>query len=206
MGHFLSALREIHKHAAPSLVITEDKPSANEVVDYCVKNNIPYAKVKTFSDISVATEAFESIDLTVVASFGLILKNEYIRKNRYIVNFHPGDIPACRGRHPLPCAIKYRHEFMGITAHLIQNEKIDAGPICHKVLLPIDYTDSYKGNEKRLLSVLPMMVEKIISEFLRTDGLTAVAVKSDGNYYRPLTGEELDRIFNAKTLGDIDVG
>ena len=33
---------------------------------------------------------------------------------------------------------------MGITAHLILDEKIDLGAICHKVLLPIDYSKNYK--------------------------------------------------------------
>jgi methionyl-tRNA formyltransferase len=203
MGHFVIALEEICKREKPDLVIVEDKPCSSEVVKFCDSHGVVYKKVRSFLDILCITSIYENIDLTVVSSFGLILRKAYIQKNKYIVNFHPGDIPNCRGRHPLPAAIKNKHEFMGITAHLITDEQIDYGRICRKILIPIDYTRNYEYNADRLVKLLPMMVSSIMEEFVSSGGIVGVCVKSIGNYYPPLSKEELDKIFGVECLSEL---
>ena len=140
------------------------------------------------------------IDMTIVASFGLILKSRFIKKNRFIINFHPGDLPYCRGRHPLPCAIKHSHDFMGVAARLIEDEKIDAGPICCKILVPINYDKDYKYNENILLGFLPLLVDKIMVDFIDTGNVESSCVQEDGVYYPPLPFIELKAIMNANNL------
>lgn len=90
----------------------------------------------------------------VIASFGLLFSQTLIDRFKQVVNFHPGDVLTCRGRHPLPFAILKKLPLMCITAHLITSEKIDAGPIITQIFMPISYSKSYEFNANILQMVL----------------------------------------------------
>lgn len=75
------------------------------------------------------SSALPFYDIGFSASFGRIFKATDIRKFKYLFNLHPGPVSLARGRHPLPFAIKYNHDYIGVTFHQINSESIDAGPI-----------------------------------------------------------------------------
>ncbi|MDR2646489.1 MAG: hypothetical protein LBC04_04985 [Holosporaceae bacterium] len=206
MGHFVSVLEEIVSKIFVDFVVVEDKKSALDVVRFCEKNMLRYVVVKTFDDIKVAFDNISHIGLLVVASFGIILREDLIKKCGHVVNIHPGDIPNCRGRHPLPCAILNKHKFMAITAHLIDSEKIDCGPIIAKIVIPINYRESYRHNEKRLLSNLRHITSIFLDEYVSGGKITSCSLKNSENgiYYNPLTSDVLNKVFSDGILGSLE--
>jgi hypothetical protein len=76
-------------------------------------------------------------DLIVVYWFDQILRERVIGAARQgVVNVHAAHLPQCRGLFPtLYSAIEPGAPF-GITAHLIENREIDAGPILAQLTCP----------------------------------------------------------------------
>src|SRR3989338_52850 len=201
IGHFGIVLEELLKHIPIDLVIVEDKPANKDVKKICDKNNINCITVSNYNDIVEGVKDTKNIGLCVVASFGIVFKDQFIKKCKYIVNFHPGDIDICRGRHPLPVAILNKHKTMGITAHLINSEKIDAGPVLAKVLLPIDYGKSYRYNESILFEMLKLLTKFLMGTYSKTGRFIAYEWDyKNSTYFKPLKKEILDRIINSNNL------
>jgi len=201
MGHFSHVLIELLKKIKIDLVLVEDKQTNKKIIKICQKNKIKYLLVNHNKDISKATRNFKKINLCFVASFSLILKKNFINKCKHIINFHLGDVNICRGRHPLPTTILNGHKSMGITVHLIDSEKIDAGPILAKIILPIDYHKSYKINEKVLLQALEPLTCFLIDGYLKKGGFVSYqwCLKSS-SYFKPLEKEVLSKIIEAPNL------
>lgn len=205
MGQYDIVLEEILNHVKIDLVIVEDKNSNKKVISLCVKNGIPYQIIKGYVEITACLSYSVLIDLCFVASFGIILKNDFITKCNHIVNFHPGDIDVCRGRHPLPAAILNRHKSMGITVHLVDSEKIDAGPVIAKMLIPIEYDESYRSNEERLLEALRVVARYVVEDYAKNGKFASYEWDANiSGYYDPLQKEILDKIINSKNLREID--
>jgi methionyl-tRNA formyltransferase len=201
MGHYDIVLGELLKNITIDLVFVEDKPANAKVKNMCKDHNIRCVVVSTSEDIMKAANGLGRIDLCVVASFGIILKNMFIESCGQVVNFHAGDITACRGRHPLPAAILNGHTTMALTTHLIDSEEIDAGPIVAKVLLPIDYAKSYRYNEFRLLELLGPLAGLLMKDYVKYSRFVTCAWdKKRSIYYRPLDKKTLDSIMSADTL------
>lgn len=58
-----------------------------------------------------------------------ILKNVFLKKVKApIINFHPG-LPKYRGRGSVNFALYNKEKYFGCTAHIIDSDKIDSGPI-----------------------------------------------------------------------------
>ena len=54
------------------------------------------------------------------------------------MNIHPSLLPSLRGPCPAFWALAERRTVSGVTIHLIDNARIDAGPILHQVEVPLD--------------------------------------------------------------------
>jgi len=137
-------------------------------------------------------------DLGFAASFGRIFKSNDIAKFKYLFNLHPGPISLARGRHPLPCAIKFNHQFVGITIHQITNEDIDAGPILFETKIA-KQDQPYKIMDLMIqelaLATFQIALKLVIDTFpnitLTPNGAT------DDTYYPPLSNSDLVKIMNS---------
>jgi len=204
IGHFSDVLEVIIKYIPISLVLVENKPVNKNIIRICKKKNIKYAIIEDYKSLFNELSHIPKIELCFIASFGMILKKDLIRKCKYIINFHPGDIEKIRGRHPLPMAIIERQKLMSITVHLIDSEKIDTGPILAKVMVPIDYNSDYKTNEKHLLSFLKPLagyVAKYYLKYQRFNSYDWNVKKSE--YFNPLDKQKLNHILHAVHLKEI---
>jgi len=204
MGQYDIVLKEILNDFKIDLVIVEDKSSNRKVINICVKYGIPYRIIQGYVDIMDCLGHRVLIDLCFVASFGIILKKDFITRCKHIVNFHPGDVEVCRGKHPLPVAILNRHKLMGIAAHLIDSEKIDAGPVIAKMIIPIEYDKSYRYNEGRLLEALRFVVRYVVEGYVKNGKFASYEWdENSSGYYNPMQTEILNRIINANDLREI---
>lgn len=199
LGHFATALERACAHFDVVAVGVENLTKGAECAVVAAKRNIPLVAGQRQNDI-VDTVKSHGARGILVASFGRILKHRVIASVKWIVNIHPGLLPECGGRHPLPSAILNRHATMGMTAHFIDDERIDHGPIIARCELPIDYGRSYRANESRLLAELPAMVTRIAEA--ASTGFNKAQKLGERTYFKPVSRETLDAIFSAPTAGE----
>jgi len=82
-------------------------------------------------------------DAVVVMNFDQILHPPVVEVPRIgVVNIHPSLLPSLRGPCPVFWALAERRAVSGVTLHLIENARIDAGAILHQIEMPLDRRSS----------------------------------------------------------------
>lgn len=200
IGNYIEVLQSFHEICEVDLVVSEKRNVDERIVTYCRNQNIQLMLAESAEDLHSKLKPLDSADLCIVASFGLLLKSEFIRKTDLIVNIHPGSLMNSRGRHPLPFAIKKGLPFMSLTAHLIEDEKIDNGPVVAEWNIPIDYSGTYEENDRRLRSILPFITAYILKQYINNNIYTASIDLSKAKYNLRLTADELGEMMQAKDL------
>ncbi len=150
-------------------VITQpDKPSGRghkimptEVKMFALERKI---EVYSFDKIRLHMEEVKKIDydVSVVASFGQILPNEFL-EHRLCINIHPSLLPKYRGATPIQNAILNDDKESGVTIMKVAQE-VDAGDIIlqKKIKLNGEY---YRELEEKLALLGGEMVSEVISEY-----------------------------------------
>lgn len=188
--------------AEVDLAVAEKRNVDEEIIRYCKQSEIKLFLSESSNHLNTFLDSFsDQIELCLVASFGLLLENDFLKKVNWTVNIHPGSLETCRGRHPLPFAISKGLQFMTVTAHLIENEKIDNGPVVASFSLPIDYEKTYTYNDKKLRATLPFLTELIVSQYKNERRIfTGNIDLSSAPYNKRLESEVLHEMMNAKNL------
>ena len=129
-------------------------------------------------------EKFEAkkYDLVISYGYGKILNIKQIKKlNCNIVNLHIGYLPFARGIYPLVWSLVF-FKPIGISIHLINDEKIDNGPLIYKKKL--------KYKKKDTLKTIHLNCRKMIEKYLfeNIDKLFKINLKkiikeNKSNYY-----------------------
>jgi methionyl-tRNA formyltransferase len=102
-----------------------------------------------------------SPDLIVVSTFNQIVPREIISIPRLrIINIHPSLLPKYRGPTPIIWVLMNGEEETGVSAHFIEDERIDSGRIITQSKLKIDAVDT----NGTLRSKLATLSEKVLSE------------------------------------------
>lgn len=201
IGNYIEVIEHFHKTAGVQIVVSEKRNVDDRIKQFCEKSDVQLYLTETGEDLHEFLLQIGEIDLCIVASFGFLLNQEFIQKVKWLVNIHPGSLVTCRGRHPLPFAIKKGLPFMTLTAHLILDESIDNGPIIAEMNLPLNYDQSYSDNEKRLRKCLKYLTEIITDQYLKKSHIHANFIDlSKAIYNERLSGEELKKMMNAVNL------
>ncbi len=121
-------------------------------------------KVYTFEKIRLAMEEVKAIDydISVVASFGQILPQEFL-DYKPCINVHPSLLPKYRGASPLQTAILNGDEKTGVTIMKVAME-VDAGDI----IMQKEYQmngETYLQLEEALAQIGGEMVAKVVGQF-----------------------------------------
>lgn len=162
IGSYLPVLSVLYKESRELSVVIEKKNINSEITEFCKNNKINYHFVELESDIDTWIDN-KSFDNVIVASFGLILSSKFLKKCKNVFNFHPGDVHSCRGRHPLPAAIKRGDKKIAVSVHEIDSEEIDRGRLFAQYFVALDYESSYQENYDRLLNSLTFLAEQLCS-------------------------------------------
>lgn len=185
-------------------VITQpDRPSGRghkltptEVKTFALERGI---EVKTFDKLRLHMEEVKTIDydLSVVASFGQILPNEFL-EHRLCINVHPSLLPKYRGASPIQSAILNGDKQSGVTIMKVAQE-VDAGDIIlqKQVALENEYylqleerlaklggemvAEVVKNYQKGQITFTPQQHEKAVKvgKFSKEDGLLDFSLKAD---------------------------
>jgi folate-dependent phosphoribosylglycinamide formyltransferase PurN len=123
-----------------------------------------------------------------------ILKGEILRMAPHgIVNIHPGLLPEFRGIQPYFWALSEGAENAGVSLHLIEDEKVDTGPLLARASFAVR-----RGMSVQLVYFLAsicaaQMLPSVLSEL--SSGRTAPIPQGDGNYYGWPDSAAYDRLF-----------
>jgi len=160
--------------------IFSDKPVNKNFKKYC-KNHLIYLK-GVIKNADLKNSFTKNIDVGLVFGFGLIFKKNYIDKFKHgIWNFHPGDLPKYRGRHPITWAFLNDEKKIGLSIHSI-NEKIDQGFLIHKYFVKRNYYD----DENLILKKIFKKFKREISCAIRNFFSNNIKKLSKGHYYPAL--------------------
>ena len=205
MGHFFAALKAVAEATLLEAVLGERDKTPDAIIEFCRAKSIPLLWVKTTDDVERIFKTGQYSGRTMfIAGCGILVSQPVINSCKKVVNFHPGDVFTCRGRHPLPFAITKKLPTMAITAHLIDSERIDAGPLIAQIFMPISYSTSYRANEEMLLSVLENFTLSVIKIISHSE-FTPLAWYKPGSspYNTRLASEDLCRILNSKDISKL---
>lgn len=201
-GTYDEVLTVAHAALGIDYIVVEDKPSSAAVVRYGSAQGIPVTAIGAGE--SFPTSKVAGASLLVMASFGRLLREATIEVVATILNFHPGIIQTCRGRHPLPSAILRGDPFMGITCHQVDSEAVDSGPIVAQVQLAVDYDADYAANDARLRAALPGLADLVLSQYGQHRGVVGVPWRpAPGTYLPALDEAALRDLMSAARLSDI---
>ena len=103
----------------------------HSITELCAQHDIPHLRSPNVNSREVVDRLREAdIDFIVVYLFDQILREEVIAApHRAVINVHAAHLPGCRGLFPGLFSALEEDQPFGITAHLIENREIDAGPV-----------------------------------------------------------------------------
>lgn len=157
----LSCLEFINNISRICYVFTDTR--SKEIVDFCIKNNIPYFIGNPRNDKAVDFIKKYPTDVILSINYLFIINSDLIRLPRkYAINFHGSLLPKYRGRTPHVWSIINNEKETGITAHRI-TEECDKGEIVHQEKIQI-LPDTTGGNIlEQFINLYPVIIQKVIS-------------------------------------------
>ena len=119
---------ESDKHELCSIVPVKPEPSWTESLSlWADQNNIPLVESGHYKDLEV-----NDIDLVLSVFYDKIIKSNFIKKCKKIINLHNSPLPKYRGMSPINWVLKDDHNEHGVTMHEI-TPGIDDGPIISQI-------------------------------------------------------------------------
>ncbi len=114
----------------------------------------------------ILTERIEDSDLLIVASWGKILKKEFISKPRYGgLNVHPSLLPKYRGPTPIQTALLNGDKVIGLTI-IKMDDKMDHGPVAAQAQLKVRPSDTTEILLNRAGALGAQMLSELIPKYL----------------------------------------
>jgi methionyl-tRNA formyltransferase len=126
-----------------------------------VQEGTQWIEIASRADFLQAVAPFEEIGLVAVAGFSWRINADVIARSQQIVNFHPGDIFKCRGPQPLESSLINGFGNIGVTAHVIDSEEMDSGPVLHRNTAEINPDKGYSWHKHLSNDMLRAVADKV---------------------------------------------
>jgi methionyl-tRNA formyltransferase len=132
-------------------VFCEVERASLQVNDFCKFNGIEFTPLESLEK-APTTQNKSKVGLTY--GFGMIFsKSKILEYEHGIWNFHPGDLPKYRGRHPITHAFLEGEEVLVITAHQI-DERIDLGTLLAKSQVVRSFEDTESSITIKMIDLI----------------------------------------------------
>ena len=171
-------------------IICQVGTTSNEMVYLSCLREVPIIEVSSKRHLEEVISAIDNIDSIVICGFGIILSKKLIKSTR-AYNFHPGELPNYKGRHPTFFATVSGEKMIGVTLHEVTSV-IDEGRIVGIEMLPYGYRET----EIDLFNKIHLGVRALIPKLVQAlEGEMLGELKTGGIYFKPVT--EFDKTFDA---------
>jgi len=172
--------------------VFSDKPFNHKFKEFCKTELINFNYVIHKKNLKISF--VNNIDLGLSFGFGLIFNENYIKQFKYgIWNFHTGDLPKYRGRHPITWAFLNDEKRIALSIHSI-NQKIDQGNLIHKYFVKRTYYDDENSILDKIAKKFYTEIPKAIKNFFSNN----IKKLSKGTYYPSLI-QGIKKIESKKT-------
>lgn len=134
----------------------------------------------------------QDIDLVISYLFWNRIKKPLLALARLgCINFHPAPLPDYKGRAGYNTAILDQRPWFGVSAHYIDSEDFDNGPIIKTLTFPIDpASETALSLEARAQSKLYELFEEVMALFIKGGPITTIP-NQNGMH---LTGRQLEEL------------
>ena len=162
------------------------------VKQLAAKYEVPVFQPTNFKqEEQIDTFAEHALDVFVVAAYGLILPSAVLAATKFPINIHASLLPRWRGAAPMQRAIMAGDDATGITIIRI-TEKLDAGPMWHKITCPIA-PDETAGTLHDKLAVVGAQAIAAALESIVTETVVETAQDdSEATYAEKITAADRD--------------
>ena len=162
------------------------------VKQLAAKYEVPVFQPTNFKqEEQINTFAEHALDVFVVAAYGLILPSAVLAATKFPINIHASLLPRWRGAAPMQRAIMAGDDATGITIIRI-TEKLDAGPMWHKITCPIA-PDETAGTLHDKLAVVGAQAIAAALESIVTETVVETAQDdSEATYAEKITAADRD--------------
>ncbi|TQF67578.1 formyltransferase family protein [Pseudoalteromonas luteoviolacea] len=150
----------------------------------CKELGIDHIHVKNVNTPEVeALLKSHQIDLLTIYYFDQILQPNIIEApSKGVVNFHPANLPNCRGLFPIMFSYLYNEQNFGISAHWVENTDIDAGPIIAQQAIEVTHATCLLDIDRQVSSHLPDLFECVIGKVVSGEAVAKAQTQS-GSYF-----------------------
>lgn len=180
----------------------EEQYDYNRLKDLAAKYTIPlYFDPKPVYDLIARNDPLvRDIDLVISYLFWKRIKRPLISLGKYgCINFHPAPLPDYKSRAGYNNAILEGKKEFGVSAHFIDSEAFDAGPIIEVFRFPFDpetetaFSLSHVSQQKLL-----DLFKKTLDRFIRGEPIPRE--KNEGGLY--MTKESMEDLKKVDLIGD----
>lgn len=148
-------------------------------------------------------DQWPELDFLLTAGFGYRLPMAVIRKFKWVINIHPGNLQNNRGACPVAYSLLNRDSHVHLTLHLIDSEELDSGPVLLESLLPINYNRSYQDLHTRVDHLAGTMVQDTLAALSLGWSVQPVPRTYPLQSYRPkLSPDLLNDLLKATSLNE----
>lgn len=175
------------------VVAKSDEPFNITLASTARSLNIPLIdEKKLYELIESGDKLVKNIDLVISYLFWGRIKQPLINlAKRGCINLHPAPLPDYKSRAGYNTALLDEREEFGVTAHFIDTEKFDDGPIIKVLKFPIDKErDNVISLEKKSQKKLFILFKQVMKLFLTEDRIPT-ALNKGGLY---LTAKQLEEM------------
>lgn len=176
----------------PLVVAQKDEGFKINLEETARELNIPiiYDDEELYNMIRDNHELIRNIDLVVSYLYWKRVLMPLINLPRLgCLNFHPAILPDYKSRAGYNTAILEKKEEFGATAHFIDSEKFDAGPIIKVAKFPIDHeTETAFSLERKTQNIMFDLFKNVITLFMGGEQIRTT--ENSGGLY--LTSQQLE--------------
>lgn len=176
----------------------------NAIQTWANNKGIRTLQPERLGDAEVEWLKEKSIDLAVVIAYGQIIKRSFLETLPLgAINMHGSLLPAYRGASPVETAIAQGDLQTGISLMQLVS-KMDAGPVCNEVSIPIHADDTALRVRKRMAESAVGLFEKNITSILNEEARFYEQDPALVTYCRKLTKDDawIDFNLQAKAIYD----
>ncbi len=183
-----------HDVTVAAIVTNPTEPACQPLQEMAEKNKIPFFTddVPLYQMIADKAESLQDVDLVISYLFWKRIKNPLLKLGKArCINFHPAPLPDYKSRAGYNTAILDGRTSYGVSAHFIESEEFDNGPIIEVINFPMSpETELAVTLEKTAQTVMLELFKRVMTLFI--EGKEIPTSPNNGGLY--LTAKELEKL------------
>lgn len=182
------------------LIVTKKKDIyTNSIIQFAKKNKIKvfHNDKKIYQLIEQNDKLIQNIDLVISFLYWKRIRYPLIKLGKYgCINFHPAPLPEYKGRAGYNTAILENKKYFGVSAHFINNEEFDNGPIIKVKRFKMSDSENAFSLEQKTQKELLKLFKHIMKKFIKREIIKTT--KNIGGLYLNKKQIEEQKFINPK--------